>query len=182
MTDDRLDRTGAEARLTATLRAVADREPVADAFDELRRSGDGMVVSRPPPVRPGAGRARALAVAAVAVTLVASAAALVTARRAGDDQTQIAGAGEATGWYLPEGLGSEWELIEITALPYAAREVVRIVGLTGATGSGGERHVTAEVFVGAAADAIWSEPLPPSDSDTARTDWVDRGDRSYRLK
>ena len=150
------DRGEVEARLRATLAAVAS-EPVDDDLDALRRRADADGSRRDRPTRIGPHRSRALAAAAVLLTLVAAAAVVIASRGDDDPGEGVAtGAPEATGWYLPEGLGTEWDLVGISATPaYAQPSVARQVRFVTTPSSTQDRSIDVQVL---AVDPAMSVP------------------------
>ncbi|WCO65371.1 hypothetical protein PO878_12780 [Iamia majanohamensis] len=123
--------TDVEARLRAALRAVADRDPVAGDLDELRRRTDGQAFDGPRASTRSPRRRVQVLIAAV-VALVVGAVGLV-ALRAGDDPDQglTTDRPPATGWYLPEGLGTDWDLLDVYAFPNDATAGLRRYVLLG---------------------------------------------------
>lgn len=116
MTARQEDRT--ETTLRRTLEAVAPVDTEVDAeFADLMARLSGSQVEAPTPLPRPARRPRRFALAAAAALLVVAAAVAVTATRDRSDTkiTTVPPAADATGWYVPGGLGDEWALESVSS-------------------------------------------------------------------
>lgn len=112
--------------LRRTLRRHAESVDVSDSpFDPSEETAFADSPERPRMGRPHP--ARVLTAAALIIVILASVSAVLAAR-SGDDPGQRVATDQTgrTGWYLPAGLGTEWELLDVRSSPaYAERGVAR---------------------------------------------------------
>ncbi|MGN6695362.1 MAG: hypothetical protein ACTHN0_14395 [Aquihabitans sp.] len=88
---------------------ILDADPIPDAWSSIEARAQG---ESPAPAAPEdrTTQVRWLAAAAVLLVLAAVTAVLTSSRHDGDGDAVRAGAGAATGWYLPRGLPDGWRL------------------------------------------------------------------------
>lgn len=117
MTAHQEDRT--EQTLRRTLEAVASVDTEVDAeFADLMARLSGSPMQAPTPLSHVSGRPRRLALVAAAAALIIGVVAVAVASTRDRSDTNLATvppAAPATGWYVPEGLGSDWTLESVSS-------------------------------------------------------------------